>query len=469
MKRPFVVIVPLLAVTPFVGACTGTAPALTAHPAASGAASHLPEVVASGAGDAHAVMAEAERLGSQDLWPDFDPSTVPVAIYNGRRTLLFRHPSPPEGFVPLAGEARVFEYPGRHSQVSANTSIDLGGVRTATLMPVSGDASVRERAALLIHEIFHVHQREHHPSWSANEVDLFTYPVDRLDVLALRRLESHALRHALRAADPELARCWTREALSHREARFDILPEASATYERRSELNEGLATYVEHRALATEDAEVFPSEGFPVDAVRQRSYWSGLALARLLDRFRLDWRNTLAADDSGYLDRLLAEAVAGDEEVPRCGVAAEKRAVIEARAERDIHLLQARREDVRADFLGAAGWRLVIVADGAPLFPQGFDPLNVETLRQGEVLHRRFLQLGNELGNLELMGRAALSTAAGEHPLFNGVRAVTITGLDEDVVREVPGAVAIEGNGIVGEFRAARVERDGTTVRVYLR
>ncbi|MEZ0472304.1 hypothetical protein [Luteimonas salinilitoris] len=42
----------------------------------------------------------AEHAG-EGLWPGFDPLAVPLAVYDGKRTFLFRHPSPPEGFVPV--------------------------------------------------------------------------------------------------------------------------------------------------------------------------------------------------------------------------------------------------------------------------------------------------------------------------------------------------------------------------------
>jgi len=150
--------------------------------------------------DPFAVVAEASRLARLDLWPGFRPDSIPVAIYQDGRTLLFRHPAPPEGFTPVPGPPGVMVFAGRHPSVTANSRVELAGVRTATLMPAPAGQSVTERAGVLLHEAFHVFQRTRHPRWTANEVELFTYPVDEPRGAGLRRLETEALRRALAAA-----------------------------------------------------------------------------------------------------------------------------------------------------------------------------------------------------------------------------------------------------------------------------
>jgi hypothetical protein len=420
--------------------------------------------------DPSAVVAEVERLAAQDLWPGFDPRAVPVAIFDGERTLLFRHPAPPEGFRPVPDRPGVWVYPGRQPSVTANTSVDLGGVQTATLMPPAGSESVAQRAGLLIHESFHVFQRERRPTWTANEAELFSYPVDHPELLALRRLETEALRRALAAAEAERSACWARQALEARRERFAALPAGSVGYERGSELNEGLATYVEYRATGAPAEAALPDGEFPPEALRQRSYWSGLALARLLDRFYAGWREALMRSDDGTLDALLASAletrVNGS---ALCTFTPAERQGIHATAQRDVDLLRTRRVEQRRDFLEQAGWRLIVVAPGMPLFPQGFDPLNVQTVADGEVLHTRFLKLGNPAGTVEMLGRAALTEAAGAHPLFNGVRTLHLTGFAvEPAVSEANGVVTVQAEGLQAEVRGATVEWSGQTITVRL-
>jgi len=42
---------------------------------------------------------EIERLSVQhELWPNFNPLSIPLAFYDGDHTYLFRYPGIPEGF-----------------------------------------------------------------------------------------------------------------------------------------------------------------------------------------------------------------------------------------------------------------------------------------------------------------------------------------------------------------------------------
>jgi hypothetical protein len=249
--------------------------------------------------------------------------------------------------------------------------------------------------------------------------------------------------------------------LAERAGRFTRLPPAAAEYERFTELNEGLAEYVERRA-SDDTLDVIPAEGFAAAAVRNRGYRSGAALALLLDRLRPGWPRILASS-THPLDALLAEAVQTDE-AASCGLDAVARAGIAMRARRDVSRLAAERNQRLAQFDSLPGWRLVIVNQGAPLFPNNFDPLNVVSLGGGRVLHTRVIVIGNEGGSIEVFGRSALTEAAGPHPLFTGIRRLLITGLPEPDVAESAGTVRIVADGVRGEFRGAVVVRGARTL-----
>ena len=431
--------------------------------AAAGCRAVPAEAPAAGpAPDAFAIVAEADRLSAGDLWPGFDPRTVPVAIVDGERTILFRHPSPPDGFAPVPGRADAWAYAGRHPAVTANSSAEIGGVATATLMPARAGATVRERAGVLIHEAFHVFQRARHPGWSANEVELFTYPVDDGELLLLRRMETEALRRAL--AGGEASRCWAHGAVYARRERLARMPAGAAAYERATEKNEGLANYVETRATGVPDSAIVPAGGFPARAVRERGYATGTAWARLLDRARPGWREELAREDSAALDEMLAASVASPHRFP-CMLQDEREAMRSA-ATADVAALREERRERRRAFLDGGGWTLVVEAPG-PLFPQGFDPLNVDVVAPGEVLHGRWLRLGNDRGTVEVMDRAALTESAGAHPLFNGVRRLVVAGLpDEPVVREADGTTRIDASGVTATLEDAAIERSGRTITI---
>jgi hypothetical protein len=87
-----------------------------------------------GDGERSAVALEREvhRVSEgRQFWPGYDPLAVPLAIFDGTTTFLFRHPTPPAGFVAGAN-LHVFE--GRYEAVVANSSALIGSVSTATVM-----------------------------------------------------------------------------------------------------------------------------------------------------------------------------------------------------------------------------------------------------------------------------------------------------------------------------------------------
>jgi hypothetical protein len=367
-------------------------------------------------------------------------------------------------FRASAGGKDVRVFDGRHTSLRANTSITLAGVLTATASLEGRAEGPRRQAGLLVHEIFHVFQARRHPKWGGNEVEQLIYPSEDAEVLAQRRLESTALRRALSAENRGTACGWAARALAARHERFDRLTEAAATYERGTELKEGLARYVEAKA-AGDGATLLPEVEFPPDGVRLRAYDSGAAIGLLLDRLP-SWKSRLEQKDDTPLDELLRRAVAGFEAMTFLDSEEE---AARRRAAQDVKAMNGRRAALRRDFLEAPGWTVVVEAENA-VFPQGFDPWNVDRLTASEVLHTRWIKLGNASGSLEVLGRRCLTESAGRHPLFEGVARATVTGLPSELqVEETTGAVRVSADGLTLEFRGAQVSRANQTLTVTLR
>jgi hypothetical protein len=418
-----------------------------------------------------AVEQEIERLATlnaerEALWPGYDPVAIPLAVYDGERTFLFRHPAPPRGFTPVAGSTpgtRVWK--GRHEAVVANTNSEIGGVPTATLIVdrTQPGFSLLDLAAVAIHEGFHVYQRERHPGWIGNEADLFVFPTDSAELLALRRLETEALRRALAADDAAGAECWARCALALRGERYAGMDSVFAAYERGTELNEGLATYVEMRAAGRRAVDLPQTEFGPAE-VRRRAYTTGAALALLLDRLKPGWPAGFEANDHQTLDEALTVALRTGNV---CTFDHAAVAGAEQKARTDVAALAEERELRLVAFEGKPGWHVVVEAGGGePLWPQGFDPLNVERVGPGRVLHTRYLRLGNAAGRLEVLDAEALTDGAGPHPLFQGVRRVELTGLVKPDVSEAKGTVSLRVAGLTLEFKGASVTRSGEVITV---
>lgn len=424
------------------------------------------------------VEREVQRLaGERVFWPGWEPLSIPLAVFTGEKTYLFRHPSPPAGFSGLEGVgSNVFVTDGRHPEVTSNSSAEIGGTSTATLVADGPRASrsANELAAVALHEAFHVYQRRRHPGWAGNEGDVFRYPTEDGRLLGLRRLESAALRRALGAADAAGTACWTRTALGFRRERFAGMDPAFPAYERLTELNEGLATYIQELARGKTTIEI-PAAELPSTEFRARIYVIGPALAFLLDRLRPGWQAALEADDKQFLDPMLESAVSGETQkgAAPCTLGADEVAEIQRTAQADAAAVAAMRIERRKTFDARPGWRVVIeTAEGKPLWPQGFDPLNVELI-EGGVLHTRFLKLGNDAGELQAIDEAgvdveALTEAAGAHPLFNGVRRVVATGFAKPEIRTEGEQVTISAPGFKAQFKKASVQVTGMEALVRL-
>jgi hypothetical protein len=424
---------------------------------------------------AYAVEREVTRIAAERvLWPKFDPLSIPLAVFTGERTYLFRHPAPPEGFTAIPdSRPPVFVFQGRYPAVTSNTSAEIGGTLTATLLADRSDpaTTANDLAAVALHEAFHVYQKRQHSSWAGNEGDLLLYPIDDARLLALRRLESEALHRALAAPDTRAAACWARQAMAHRRERFAAMEPAFSTYERLTELNEGLAAYVQLIASSRKTVEI-PAEEFPPAQVRARVYAVGPALALLLDRLRPGWRESMESGETKVLDEALESAVGktGEEPAP-CSWTPAEIAGIESKARKDTASVVQERASRRKAFDVRSGWRVVVEpAVGRPLWPQGFDPLNVERV-DGGLLHTRFLKLENDDGELQAIDEAGIDIEAftegiGPHPLFNGIRRLVVAGLAKPDVATEGGTVTIRGSGFTATFKGAGVRTDGTTVVV---
>ncbi len=415
------------------------------------------------------VIEAFDRIARADLWPGFRPDTIPLAIFDGTRTWLAHHPSPPAEFasIPIAPGILVME--GRHPAVTANSTATIGGRTVATLIPKQTERNAAGWASVAAHEAFHAFQRIRHPSWQANEATLFTYPWEQVDALAARRLEFEALRRALAAPDEATAACWASVAMGTRNARFAAIGADAAAYERRSELNEGTAQYVQLRAAGTDALSAMPTTEFAPSGVRDRVYAAGAAMGQLLDRLHPSWRQELElADSAASVDDALRKAAVGRAAVPRCDFASLEREQARATAVRDIEKLRRTLATMGKDYLTRPGWSVVIDA-GRSLDVSGFDPLNVARLSATAVLHMRYIKLQNDAGVFESIGHAVLTEAAGNHPLFSGVRRVVMTGLQQaPVVEETGDALKLKIGEAMLSFRGASLHRDGQrlTVRI---
>lgn len=418
------------------------------------------------------VVEALATLPTQGLWPGFSPAGIPVALFDGERTLLLGHATPPEDFEAAADLPGVVAYVGRHPAVRGNMPTEIGGEPVAAVLLNDLRGVTPDRAAAIVtHERFHVYQLTRHPGWTVNELARFQYPVTDAQQLFDRRLETLALARSLGASTAQQSECWLRTALILRRKRMTQLPPPVAAYERGMERQEGLARYIERRAAGITTPLDLPAEGYPPEDVRGRAYTTGEALALMLDRYATGWRDVVEnAEEPPALDSLLAEAML-DRPETSCGFSAQERAQVFARAADAVSVMRSQRESVLRTFHGQPGWSLRIVSEGLPLWPQSFDPMSVTRVGSARLVHERMLRAGNALGAIDVFDRRALSTGYLEDPLGSGIREVLVTGLAERPVITEPegGGVRITAPGVEASFSSGRVSETGQEIVVRLR
>ncbi len=393
------------------------------------------------------------------LWPDFRPAGIPLVVWDGAQTTLFQSAAAPGPDWQAAPQG--WTLPLRHPALVANTAVTLedGTEAAALLLAELPSMTLPELAALIVHESFHVYQSTHRPErWQANELAVFGYPVTA-PVLAARRLETQGLNAAL-----EGTQSWqghAAEALHWRTRRFAQLNAAQVELERGLERREGLAQFIEWQVSGASPR--LPLPDFAPEAVRQRCYGTGAALALLLERGG-GWQGAFM-DSELSLDELLSGRLAGwmpETTSPELIAAAHVDAALDAEQ------VQSGRLQAMQDVLTRPGPRLSLEST-APIWPQGFDPLNISDLGGGHVLHRRYLKFGNAQVSGEALGQAVLTQAAGAHPLEHGFSVVLLTGLSDARLQGETGALVFEAQGLRLQISGAAevyAGPDGWTIRL---
>lgn len=70
---------------------------------------------------------------------------------------------------------------------------------------------------------------------------------------------------------------------------------------------------------------------------------------------------------------------------------------------------------------------------------------------------------------MEILGPHSLTEAAGPHPLFNGVRKLTVTGLaSKPTVSETDDIVTMQSEGVTLNFRDAEIVEGLNTLNILL-
>jgi len=419
--------------------------------------------------DVFELMKEAASWESLPLWPGFEPATIPSAIFDGEKTYLFLHPSPPEGFSPVPGKKQVHVFDGQHPAVQGNSRARIADVWCATMVPRLASRwtgrryTMRNQAGHLIHEKFHVFQRHKHPDWRPNDGFLFNYPLDDPESLALRRLEIESFRRAVIATTRADVAGWVAEALQFREKRLMPLDQNRRGYEGELQRFEGAAEYIEYRAGGKEMSVMPVNPGYAPAAIRHLGYLLGRWMSHCLDRLDPNWKGRMETGEFQYLHEGLAGLVSKNVRAQRFGNKEIQQ--FRERADEDITRRFDKRQSMKADFFAQSGYRLEIVPQKEPLRLVMFFADMTDALDERELLHRRLLILDHQSGQIRVRDLLCLTESDGS----TGVVKLTIAGLTEKPnFDDSTQKLSIKGAELNAEFEPVSIKEDGQTISVFL-
>ena len=225
------------------------------------------------------------------LWAGWEHAKTPIGFHDAQGAVLFGHPNPPEGFVKKEAEGVSYHVANpKPASFTANSSVDLNGVATATVM--WHEREQESMLGLISHEAFHAHQMT--TGCPLGKIAMaMQYPVNNPLVQALAEVEAQLLYQALVSQDSKLVTA----AIDARATRQALLSKELATFEDEVELGEGLATYIEIisvgrdsklRKAKIETLQKLNTNAWGAD--RLRFYYSGMAWALLCDKFAPGWQ-----------------------------------------------------------------------------------------------------------------------------------------------------------------------------------
>jgi uncharacterized membrane protein (UPF0127 family) len=279
-----------LALSIVLGCGTGDSPTSRSSegpaPTASASASLRPGPEGLVAADL-ARLEEAWRLvetHGPELWDGWGRERPPLLLQIGDADYLVGHPSPPDGFEPVAGRA-VAGRPvlRREGHLARGIGVQQLGnrpgvalLRRADLQAFLDDVLGARVVSLddvqyvrwAVHEAFHVYQFERF----AMDLPRFGFEGDEMEEVArlegldgfARRLddEGRLLRAALAAKDDRDLRLKLGAFLAERESRRASAPSGVASFEQAIEWSEGLARYTDVKVLQAAGRDDAPSSSF---------------------------------------------------------------------------------------------------------------------------------------------------------------------------------------------------------------
>lgn len=254
-------------------------------------------------GRAAGVLSEDEL--SESLWPGWEVSLMPLALYReGGACYLIRHPKPPTTFSRSRDSYPIRDTVYEGATSDAAVDIDDTSIGDVATIMMDADSVADMAAGDILCEAFRVHELGF-CAGLPEMPDLVTgYPVIPHQ-LAMADIECEALALAL-TAPPESLEVRVLEFVSLRSFRRMDMMRRYVEYERRMEFEHGIPGYIKlackairsarnpghgHGLSTAEEAAAALSHAADVEWYRgDRFSCTGAALCSLLDRYHPQWK-----------------------------------------------------------------------------------------------------------------------------------------------------------------------------------
>ena len=415
--------------------------------------------------DVFKVMELASGSKIDELWPGFRVSEIPVLVFDGLNTYLFHSRETLDGFVQTEKDPAVWVYKGQHPQVRGNSIIRIGedwmatSVLSASSRRTGEKYDLKDMAGIIVHEQFHVFQRNHHPQWRQNDGLLLRYPEETAEALLLRRMEKESFKRAVVSEERKEIVGWAKLALQFREERLGRVELPFALYEKELQLTEGLSDYIERMARGLDPLNASNiTNGIAPAGIRDLGYVEGRWIAMIMDKLSPGWKSQLEREDSLYLEDIL-KAVLDDSPVPKRVLKEPEVETIKTAADVDFSEWQTRKKSEIEKFFDTPGFRIEIRSPDNPFVIRLFEPLEMEILDDGGVYHRLVFIAGNARGNLMIRSHPCITW-------FNNAYRITkimINGLQQaPEIIEAEKKLIIKENGITVQLNYSSLRKDGS-------
>lgn len=421
--------------------------------------------------DVFKVMEIVNTKNDGSLWPSFMVTEIPVMVFDSVNTWLFHSNIAPDGFTVVQEHQDVYMFKGQHPLVRGNSIVRAGDQWIATSV-FSGYArrtgekySVKDLAGIIIHEQFHIFQRNKHPRWRQNDAYMLRYPKETQEALFLRRIEKEAFKRAVLSKKSVESVGWVKEAFKYREQRLKLIPSAFGLYEMELQRTEGLSDYIEKIARGLDPLNASEiTNGIAPAGVRDLGYVEGRWIAMILDKLNPDWKSVLEANDTLYLENILKNSISGlkSKSVSFSNVEIKR---LEDKASLDFDKWQENKSQEINKFKDLPGYRLEINASSKPLGIRIFEPLEIEILDDGSVYHRLIFSAGNDAGTLRIMNQPCITQ------FDNSLRIIKLilNGLNESPeIIDNENKIIIKNNNITIDLKYTKVSVDKTLYSIEL-